>query len=935
MNQNYNKFLINSKNKKIVTEINSQLDGCDEFIISVAFITLSGVVCILEALHQLNLRGINGRILTGCYLNFTEPKALDKLLEFENIELKVLASENFHAKGFFFRRADSWQMMVGSSNLTQSALTVNSEWNILFHTKADELVHQEMITEFNRLFDDAIDCRDILEQYRLNYLSIRNTTNLELYQQAKTITPNIIQQQALDSLETLRNESKDKALIISATGTGKTFLSAFDVAKVAPKRCLFIVHRTNIAIKASETFVKVIKDKSIGLYTGNDKSNADYLFATIQTLKKPDVLVKFQQDEFDYIIIDEVHHAEADSYKRVLEYFKPKFLLGMTATPERSDSADIFKLFDYNIAYEIRLHQALEEDLLCPFHYFALEDFYFESKQPNKDNTKSLSLFQGLTPPPSSEHPIKGFSRLISDERVDHIIEKMKFYGFSGEKRSSLMFVSNVNEAKELANLLSQKGIKAQALTSQDPEHIRGIAIQELEAKRLEVIVTVDIFNEGVDIPCLNQIILLRPTQSAIVYIQQLGRGLRKYRDKKFVVILDFIANYENNFLIPVALSGDNSYDKDQLKKFVVTPNNYISGKSTITFTNIAKELIYRNIQKTNFSQLKNIKKDYIQLKKELGKVPRLVDFEKYNFIAPEVILKAKDTYVDILQVFKEPIATLINNEYQILKFISKEFTPAKRLYETLILEKLLLNSSIPRSDLQSYIKNEITDYKRKSFVNALHHLSLRTFTVNAGRVEYQPLIKFDDTSVTLTVAKAIHANEFLLAQIKDLLEYNKIICKKKYSQNKVKNIALYQKYSKKDIAHLLNQDYTNGGVNLAGYRTFDNKVLLYMTFDESKKFTQFDNKFISADTFTFFSKKNKSLNDSIEYGLSKVDFVTFVFARVDKNDNYMFLGIVDKCIKVKEINSPIKMVEFTFKLNKSLPIEISKYFDMVSQNKS
>ena len=232
----------------------------------------------------------------------------------------------------------------------------------------------------------------------------------------------------------------------------------------------------------------------------------------------------------------------------------------MTATPERSDDADIFKLFDYNIAYEIRLHQALEEDLLCPFHYFAIEDFYLGSEAV-------------LT---------KEFSKLISDERVEHIIDKMNFYSFSGEKRSALMFVSNVNEAIDIANKLNQKGIKAQSLTSQDSEHIRELAIQELEAKKIEVIVTVDIFNEGVDIPCLNQIILLRPTQSAIVYIQQLGRGLRKHRDKKFVMILDFIANYDNNFLIPVALSGDNSYDKDELKKFVVSPNNFIANTKEV-----------------------------------------------------------------------------------------------------------------------------------------------------------------------------------------------------------------------------------------------------------------------------------------------------------------------------------------------------------------
>ena len=907
------KFITNSKNSKIITEINSQLEECDEFVISVAFITFSGVVCILEALHQLNLKGVRGRVLTGCYLNFTEPKALDKLLEFQNIELKVLTNENFHAKGFFFRKGEDWQMMIGSSNLTQSALTINSEWNILFHTNQSQQVHQEIISEFERLFDEAIDCRDILEEYSLNYQSIRNTTNLELYRQAQAIVPNSLQQQALENLSILRDEGKDKALIISATGTGKTFLSAFDVAAVNPKRCLFIVHRTNIAIKASETFAKVIKGKSIGMYTGSNKSSADYLFATIQTLKNPQVLAIFEPNDFDYIIIDEVHHAEAESYKRVLEHFKPKFLLGMTATPERSDDADIFKLFDYNIAYEIRLHQALEEDLLCPFHYFAIEDFYVEKE-------KALA---------------KDFSNLIGDERVEHIIQKMNFYGYSGEKRSGLMFVSNVNEAKDIADKLNQQGIKAQSLTSQDPEHIRELAIQNLEAKKLEVIVTVDIFNEGVDIPCLNQIILLRPTQSAIVYIQQLGRGLRKHRDKKFVIILDFIANYENNFLIPVALSGDNSYDKDELKKFVVAPNNFISGKSTITFTSIAKEFIYRNIQKTNFSQLKNIKKDYVQLKKELGRVPLLVDFEKHNFIAPAVILKAKDTYYDILQAFKETINILNNAEYQLLKFISKEFTPAKRLYEILILEKLFDTPTISIDDLKEFVETNVADFSQVSFTNALQHLALRIFTVNAGRAEYRPFINLDGKQVNFLAHDAINNNAFLFTQIKDLLEYNKIIYAKKYSQDKICGLALYQKYSKKDIAHLLNQDYTNGGVNLAGYRVFDDKALLFITFDESKKFTQFDNKFISDNSFTYFSKKNKTSTDTIEKGLIDNLYTSFVFARTDKSDDYYFLGLIEKCIEATEIYEPIKMVRFTFRLQQNLPKELWQYFKNIYKNKN
>ncbi|APC90789.1 MULTISPECIES: DUF3427 domain-containing protein [Francisella] len=913
MIQDSKQFLTNSRKSKILDEIINQFENCDEFIISVAFVTFSGVVCILETLRQLRAKGIKGKILTGCYLNFTEPKALEKLLEFDNIELKILNDENFHAKGFFFRSKDSWQIILGSSNLTQSALTINNEWNLLFKTTLADITTQQILAEFDYLFAKAKYPSDILDEYIQIYQRASKLASTSIDRISHRIQPNKIQHEALESLQRLRDNGKNKALIISATGTGKTFLSAFDVARVKPKRCLFVVHRTNIAAKAKETFAEVISDKTLGLYTGGNKTSAEYLFATIQTLKNPKFLAIFKNQEFDYIIIDEVHHAEAESYKKVLAHFEPKFLLGLTATPERNDGADIFKLFDYNIAYEIRLHQALEQDLLCPFHYFAVEDLYLESE----------------------EILAKNFTKLVSDARVEHIVEKVNFYGYSGQARAALMFVSNVSEAKELATKLSDKGIKAKALSSQDSEQIRQTTIAQLESGQLEIIVTVDIFNEGVDIPCLNQIILLRPTQSVIVYIQQLGRGLRKYQGKKFVVILDFIANYTNNFLVTVALSGDNSYDKDELKKFVVSPNNYLAGKSTITFSNIAKEIIYKNIQKTNFSQLKNIKRDYAQLKKELGRIPSLVDFQQYNFISPAVILSTKDTYYDVLKAFKEDVTNLDIRQYNILKFISKEFTPAKRLYEILILEELLESKSMSISQLESVLRDKLPDFEKASFSNALLHLSLRIFTVNAGRQDYEPLISVNTHEVRLLVADLIIENRFLYNQIIDLIRYNKLIYTKKYSQNKSHGLAMYAKYTKKEIAHLLNQDYTNGGVNLAGYRAFGSKVLLFMTFDEGKKFGVYDNKFISQQAFSYYSKVAKTLNDPLEKALAENSYQSYVFARVNKQDSYFFLGLVSKCLEAKELNTSKKLVSYNFELEKPVPKQIWQYFKTIYKNKN
>ncbi|MFC4892308.1 DEAD/DEAH box helicase [Pseudofrancisella aestuarii] len=917
MSQKFEKTFLSNYKNKILTNIIKHLEDCDEFVISVAFITLSGVACILESLRKLEKKGVKGKILTGCYLNFTEPQALKKLSQFKNIELKIITEQNFHAKGFFFRKDNIWNVIVGSTNLTQSALTVNTEWNIFLPIEREDDFKNKLFLEFEDIFDKAAPLEEILEKYEPLYeLAKHQMQSFKL--SSVNISPNQVQKEALISLENLRKEGESKALIISATGTGKTFLSAFDVQRVKPKRCLFVVHRTNIAIKAKETFESIIKNERMGLLSGGKHDQeADYLFATVQTLKNPNILSNFKQTEFDYIIIDEVHHAEAKSYKKILDYFSPQFLLGMTATPERTDNADIFKLFDHNIAYEIRLQQALEQKFLCPFHYFAIEDLYVDSE-------KNL---------------LQNFNKLVSDERVDHIVNKINFYGYSGNKRSALMFVSNMEEAFKLANKLTDKGVKSIALTSKSSEKERFRAIEELENGDLEIIVTVDIFNEGIDIPCVNQVILLRPTQSSIVYIQQLGRGLRKFESKEFVVVLDFIANYENNFLIPVALSQNNSYDKDQLKQFLISATELIPGESTITFTELAKEIIYKNIQQANFTQLKNIKRDYNQLKKELGRNPSLLDFEKYNFISPEILLSYKDTYYDLLVSLKEnEIPKLSSEEYNILRFISKEFSPAKRLYETLILKKLLIEKEILINEIKDFLRGQIIDFNEESFENSIKHLSLEIFTINAGRESYGPLITIKNNKIRLLPFVLIKNNSFLKKQIKDLLEYNDIFYSKKYRHDKSHGLALYSKYSKKDIAFLLNQDYTNGGVNLAGYRFFDDKALLFMTFDENKKFSRYDNKFLSKNTFIFYSKLNKKIDDSLnnnETGLAQNKFVSYVFVRVNKTDEYYFVGIVEKCLEAKNVTKDNSMmIEYAFQLERDIPQVIWQYFESIQDKK-
>ena len=396
-----------------------------------------------------------------------------------------------------------------------------------------------------------------------------------------------MQEAALEEIQAVREAGRDKGLIISATGTGKTYLSAFDVRRFKPNRMLFIVHREQILKKAKSDFQRILGgiEEEFGILSGTNKqTNAKYLFATIQTISKEETLYQFDREAFDYILIDEVHKAGAASYHRVIDYFQPQFLMGMTATPERTDDFNIYELFDYNIAYEIRLQEALEEDMLCPFHYFGVTDLEY-----NGEIIDDATIL----------------SKLVTEERVNHMLEKIQYYGFSGDTVKGLIFCSRKDEAQKLSIALNEKGFRTVALTGDDSQEEREHRVNQLENGVLDYILTVDIFNEGIDIPSINQVVMLRQTQSSIIFIQQLGRGLRKHDSKDFVTIIDFIGNYKNNYLIPIALSGDKSQNKDNVRRRTID-TSYIKGVSTVNFEEIAKKQIFKSINNSKLTALKS-----------------------------------------------------------------------------------------------------------------------------------------------------------------------------------------------------------------------------------------------------------------------------------------------------------------------------------------
>ena len=509
--------------RKVISSIEDELLSCEEFAISVAFVTMGGITPLLQALRELEQRNIPGKILTTDYLTFSDPKALRILANFKNIELKMFVTENakegFHTKGYIFKKEKMYRIIVGSSNMTLSALTTNREWNTKIVSTEQGEYTQSVVAEFEQLWNakQSLVFEQFIEAYTNVYIKNKiiqkqkeiakqaEVPSLEAYR----LQPNSMQVGFINNLKNIYEAGEDKALLISATGTGKTYASAFVARELEFKRVLFLVHRNQIAKQALKSYRKVFDGKvSMGMVTGKYQNyDADFVFATVQTMSKEEILKKYKKDHWDLIIIDEAHHSSADSYKKIMDYFTPNLWLGMTATPDKRDDnlegRNIYEIFNHQIAYEIRLQNAMEEDLLCPFHYFGITDL-----EVIADAGKS------------SEEKVENFRYLTSDERVLNVMKQAEFFGHSGERVKGLIFCSRIDEARELSSKFNKKGWRTLVLSGGDSEAVRSAAIERLAGDEaedaLDYIISVDIFSEGVDIPEINQVIMLRPTESPI-----------------------------------------------------------------------------------------------------------------------------------------------------------------------------------------------------------------------------------------------------------------------------------------------------------------------------------------------------------------------------------------------------------------------------------
>lgn len=678
--------------------INS-MKQADSVDIVVSFLMESGVRMLLNELENALKRGAKIRILTGNYLGITQPSALYLIKHKlgEQVDLRFYNEKNrsFHPKSYMFHYQEYSTIYVGSSNISRSALTSGIEWNYRFSSKTDPQNYEKFYNTFLDLFENhsvVID-EDELKRYSKDWHRPAVSKDLDRYDlQDNEITNNIAlfeprgaQIEALCALENTRAEGTKRALVQAATGVGKTYLAAFDSKKYG--RVLFVAHREEILKQAAESFKNVRNSDDYGFFDGESKcTDKSVIFASVATLGRNEYLNDkyFAPDYFNYIVIDEFHHAVNDQYQRIVNYFNPQFLLGLTATPERLDGRNIYEICDYNVPYEISLKEAINKGMLVPFHYYGIFDETDYSK---------LHIVRGRYDEKELNETYIG-----NVHRYELIYKYYCKYG----SRQALGFCCSKEHAREMAKEFSSRGIPSVAVFSDasgEYTEKRNVAIQKLKNGEIKVIFSVDMFNEGVDITSVDMVMFLRPTESPIVFLQQLGRVLRKYRGKEFLTVLDFIGNYEKAGRVRFLLEGKTDVQREgvHLSDALQFPDDCL-----VDFDMKLIDL-FAEMDRKHLKLKDQIINEYFRVKELLGKRPTRLDLFTYmdDNIYESAITHSKDNPFKRYLEFLNDLGELSQIEEEFYKGIGREFislienTNMSKVYKMPVLMAFYNNSNV------------------------------------------------------------------------------------------------------------------------------------------------------------------------------------------------------------------------------------------------
>lgn len=889
-------LVLNSDGATVEHTLLEELGRSASFTFSVAFISPSAIAQLKQ--HFLDFDG-SGRIITSDFLGFNQPQAFAELLNLSRhtrIDVRRHTSSAFHPKGYIFERAHSISAMIGSSNLTSNALSQNHEWNI----KVSAATGSDLASQLDRLLSSQVEesvpltqewidayARSYVAPPRRNLRTVLAPDELGSSEEAQPILPNLMQQDALLAIDLARAGGATRAIIISATGTGKTILSALDVRSVNPSRLLFVVHREQILDRTIQAYKQVLGGHAddYGKLTGSHKQgDRRYVFATIQTLSQPATLSSIDPSAFDYVIIDEAHRAGSGSYQRVIEHLTPTFLLGMTATPERTDGFNVFELFHHNVPYEIRLNHALESGMLSPFHYYGVSDLVYDDDTTIDDDAE--------------------ISVLITPERVDHLVAALEKYGQAGVAPRGLIFCSRKDEAIRIAEELNRRDLRGKplrtvALTGDDSIEFRESCVAQLEAGALDYILTVDIFNEGVDIPSINQVVMLRQTQSAIVFVQQLGRGLRLAEGKDYLVVIDFIGNYSNNFLIPIALFGDETLNRESLRERLneTVEGGSLPGLSSVSFDQISRERILQSITNTKLDSMANLKTALVAMQARVGGIPKLADFYRFESVDPLVLATAKEHYPALVKALLRIDHDLSADGTRALGLLSHEVLTSKRLHEFILLRLLLVGSPVTKKQVaEAFADAEIAD-DSTHVASALDTLLLRGYSQGDAQKFKAGVAEHRDDTVCLTeaFAKELSTSTRLADEVADLLQTGTELTRARYSSSSLFTPGM--QYSRRDAARFVGWPRSTAST-IYGYKTDVTRGVctIFVTLHKSdgiEATTAYEDALLDPSTMRWFSRNKRTLKSEEVRAVAEGRVDVHVFVKKDDADgsDHYYLG--------------------------------------------
>ena len=773
----------------------NSLKRADSVDIVVSFLMESGVKMLLGELDNALKRGAKIRILTGNYLGITQPSALYLIKHKlgEQVDLRFYSEKNrsFHPKSYMFHYKDYSTIYIGSSNISKSALTSGIEWNYRFSSKTDSHNYEKFYNTFLDLFEhhSVVIDDDELKRYSKNWHRPAVSKDLDRYDLQDDETTNNIslfeprgaQIEALCALENTRAEGAGRALVQAATGVGKTYLAAFDSKDY--ERVLFVAHREEILKQAAQSFKNVKNSDDYGFFDGESKcTDRSVIFASVATLGRSEYLNNkyFASDYFNYIVIDEFHHAVNDQYQRIVNYFKPQFLLGLTATPERMDGRNIYEICDYNVPYEISLKEAINKGILVPFHYYGIFD--------DTDYSK-LHIVRGRYDEKELNETYIG-----NVHRYELIYKYYCKYG----SRQALGFCCSKEHAREMAREFSSRGIPSVAVFSDasgEYTEKRNVAIQKLKNGEIRAIFSVDMFNEGVDITSVDMVMFLRPTESPIVFLQQLGRGLRKCRGKEFLTVLDFIGNYEKAGRVRFLLEGKSDMYREgcHLSDTLRFPDDCM-----VDFDLKLIDL-FAEMDRKHLKLKDQVINEYFRVKDLLGKRPTRLDLFTYmdDNIYETAITHSKDNPFKRYLEFLNDLGELSQIEVEFYKGIGREFisllenTNMSKVYKMPVLMAFYNNSDVlmevsekqllsswkeffstgtnwkdldKNMTLQKYKDISDKDHLKKILAMPVH------FLLESGKGFF---VKNDDVALGLREElRPLIDNPVMIRQMKDVIDY-------------------------------------------------------------------------------------------------------------------------------------------------------------------